>query len=207
MNNTNICCHCGATVENNLQNQSFLCGICSEWHITHDEVFPTISDMFNEQFHRIGKNGSRFWGRLGGGIIFTDGEKILLLQRGDIGDYSGYWCIPGGKAKKGELPIDTARREALEECGKNDGQRFGHFDTKDGKHHFHTFLYSVKIPFDVKLSNEHTDYKWVPLNDVEGMQLHPKLKENWAAYRRAINKQFPRKTTFQEWLTAKFSKK
>ncbi|MSP09966.1 MAG: NUDIX domain-containing protein [Flavobacteriaceae bacterium] len=144
-----------------------------------------------EQFHRVGKDGHRYWGRVGGGIIFTDGEKILLLQRADEGDYAGYWCIPGGKSKKGELPIDTARRESREECGKNEGQRFGHFDTKDGLHHFHTYLYSVPKPFDVMLSNEHTAFRWVPIDDVEEMQLHPKFKENWLAYSRAIRKNYP----------------
>lgn len=200
----NICCNCGETVESWFHGQGFLCEVCSTWGITREEIFPTITDVFSEQYHRIGKDGGRFWGRLGGGIVFTDGEKVLLLQRSEIGDHPGSWCIPGGKSKKGELPIDTARREAMEECGANEGQRFGHFDTKDGRHHFHTFLYSIKSPFPVTLSKEHTNHKWVDLDDVEGMQLHPKLKENWLPYRRAIAKHFPRRTTFQDWFTAKF---
>ena len=195
----NYCCQCGDHC------QGVLCEVCSSWGITNGEIFPSVTDVLSEQFHRLGKDGNKYWGRLGGGIIFTDGEKILLLQRSDDGDFAGYWAIPGGKAKKGEVPIDTARRESKEECGQNDGQRFAHFDTKDGLHHFHTFLFSIKSPFDVTLSKEHTNYKWVPLDEVSGMQLHPKFKENWLAYQRAIRKHFPGKTSFQDWFTAKFS--
>ena len=191
----NYCCECGEECES----QDFLCDGCHEWGITREEVFPT----FTEQFHRIGKEGRRYWGRLGGGILFTDGKQILLLQRANDGDYAGYWGIPGGKAKKGELPLDTARRESKEECGENEGQRFGHFDSKDGLHHFHTYLYSIASPFEVKISKEHTHSKWVALEDVQGMQLHPKFKESWTAYLRAIEKNFPKRTTFQDWCTTK----
>lgn len=199
----NYCCYCGESCGPDYC-QGVLCESCLTWGITREEIFPTISEVFDEQFHRLGKDGGKYWGRLGGGIVFTDGKKILLLQRAEGSDFAGYWGIPGGKAKKGEVPIDTARRESKEECGKNDGQRFAHFDTKDGLHHFHTFLFSIQSPFEVTLSDEHTGHKWVPLDEVSDMQLHPKLKENWPAYQRAIRKHFPAKTSFQEWFTAKF---
>jgi 8-oxo-dGTP pyrophosphatase MutT (NUDIX family) len=41
-------------------------------------------------------------------IIFEVRAKNLRRQPGDI-------CLPGGKVEKGELPIDTASREAMEE--------------------------------------------------------------------------------------------
>lgn len=128
--------------------------------------------------------------RMAAGILFTDGKKILLLRRSSDGDYGGYWGIPGGKAKKSEYPIDTARRESKEECGENHGERFDHFDAKNGFHHFHTYLYSVTKPFVVKLSKEHTDSKWASLDDVSKLQLHPKFKEIWPKFQKSIKKHF-----------------
>lgn len=161
---------------------------------------------FHEQFHRIGKDGKKYWGKMGAGIIFTDGEQILLLKRSDNSDYAAYWSIPGGKAKKDELPLDCARRESKEECGYNNGQRFAHFHTKDGAHSFHTYLFSVDKPFDVKLSNEHSDFKWVPLNEVSSMKLHPAFAESWPSHLKAIRKKFVNKNSFAEWLVIRSAK-
>ena len=195
----NVCCYCGKGVASWIHCQGFLCETCGEWGITRSEVVPTIAEVFSEQFHRVGKDGKRYWGRLGGGILFTDGEKILLLKRDGNSDYAGHWGIPGGRAKEGEAPLDTARRETKEECGSVEGQRFGHFDDKDGAHHFHTYLFAIAKPFDVELSKEHNDSKWVALDKVEDMKLHPKFKEAWPGYLRAIKKRFPGKTSFLDW--------
>lgn len=160
---------------------------------------------FFEQYHRIGKDGKKYWGRMGAGIVFTDGKTVLLLQRSDKSDHPGYWCIPGGKAEQNESPIDCAVRESKEECGKAEGLRFAQFHTKDGAHHFHTFLYSVDKPFDVKLSDEHSDYKWTPINEVHDLKLLPKFKESWDAYLRAIRRRFESKKSFYEWMQQKES--
>lgn len=187
----NICCNCGKST------QEILCETCNAWGVTTSEVFPTVSDVLSEQYHRIGKDGRRYWGKRGAGIVFSDGHSVLLLKRkGD--DYRDHWCIPGGKAKENENPIDTAQREAKEECGSNEGQRVEQFHNQDGSHHFHTYLYSVNKPFDVTLSDEHSDSKWVPLDEVESLKLHPKFKEAWPGYLRAIKKKISRKS-FNEW--------
>lgn len=199
--NQDICQHCGENV-NEISQEIPFCDVCKQWGITHQEIYPTVADMA-EQFHRLGKGGTKYWGRLGGGIVFTDGEKILLLKRDSSSDYPGHWCIPGGKAKEGEAPIDVAHREAKEECGSVEGQRFGHFHSNDGAHHFHTYLMAVTKPFEVRLSKEHDASEWVDLDDVLGMKLHPKFKESWPTYLRAIKKKFPNKTSFAEWCEAR----
>lgn len=158
---------------------------------------------FFEQYHRIGKDGKKYWGRLGAGIVFTDGKSVLLLQRSDKSDHPGYWCIPGGKAEKNEMPIDCAIRESREECGNVEGIRFAQFNAKDGSHTFHTFLYAIDKPFEVTLSDEHSDFKWTPVNEVDELKLHPKFKESWDAYLRAIQRRFDPKKTFSEWLQLK----
>lgn len=153
-----------------------------------------------EQFHRIGKDGKKYWGRLGAGIVFTDGEKVLLLKRDSSSDYPGHWCIPGGKAKEGETPLDVAHRESKEECGTVEGQRFAHFHSRDGAHHFHTYLLAINNPFEVKLSKEHDDFEWTPLEKVNGMKLHPKFRDSWPSHLNAIRKKFSKKISFSDWL-------
>lgn len=140
-------------------------------------------------YHRFGKDGKIYRGKKGAGILFTNGQKILLLKRAD-GDEIGSWGIPGGKGEAGELDIDTAVRETKEECGGITGQRLGKFEEYDNVFRWTTFFYKVDRPFQCHLSKEHSEYKWVPLDEVESLPLHSKFKENWPDYKRAIKKRF-----------------
>lgn len=151
-------------------------------------------------YHRFGKDGKIYRGKKGAGILFTDGNKILLLKRAD-GDEIGSWGIPGGKAEPGELDIDAAVRETKEECGGMTGQRLGKFEEYDNVFRWTTFLYKVDRPFQCRLSKEHSEYKWFPLEEVEKQVLHSKFKEYWPYYKRAIEKRFsPR--TFKEFFNS-----
>ena len=114
----------------------------------------------------------------GAGIFFTDGKKVLLLRRSEKGDGNGTWGLPGGKVEEGESFIDAAKREAKEECGRVEGSRFEHIHEKDGMHEWTTFFFRIKRPFKCRLSDEHNDYRWVDLDKVSSMELHPRFKEN-----------------------------
>lgn len=46
--------------------------------------------------------------------VWRDG-KVLLAQRGKLP--AGIWALPGGHVEPGELAVDAARRELLEETG------------------------------------------------------------------------------------------
>ncbi len=148
-------------------------------------------------YHRIGKGGKTYWGKRGAGIIFTNGESILLLKRAKSADHHGTWCMPGGKTEQGEVPIETARRECKEEIGSSPGEQFARFDEKDGHHVFTVFLFKTE-PFDVKLSDEHDEFKWVPIQEIETLDLHPEFKAHLPYYLKAIGKKFNHK--FSEWI-------
>ena len=149
---------------------------------------------------RIGKNGNKYWGNKGAGIVYTDGNKILLLKRAEKGDNIGTWCLPGGKVEEGETLIDAAKRESKEECGSVKGVRFEDLKDVDGNHTWTSFFFRIKKPFKCKLSDEHSEYKWFDLEDVNKIKLHPKLKENINRYLGIINKEFSKKINFKEWL-------
>ena len=150
-------------------------------------------------WHRLGKNGKKYWGRSGAGIFFTDGKSVLLLKRAEKGDEKGTWGLPGGKAEEGESSIGTARREAMEECGHSEGQRFDKSEEKDGHFHWTTFFHQVRKPFKCTLSDEHSDWKWIPFEDLDQYDLHPKFKENVDRYLDIIDRRLG--TSFKEWLT------
>lgn len=127
---------------------------------------------------RVGSDGAKYWGMAGAGIFFTDGKKVLLLKRAEKGDHFGKWGLPGGKIEDKESAIDAAIREAKEECGRVKGERFDDLEEKDGLHKWTTFFFKIKKPFKCKLSDEHTEYKWVKISDLKKLDLHPALKRN-----------------------------
>jgi len=150
-------------------------------------------------YHRIGKDGTKYWGKKGAGILFTDGKSMLLLKRAKGTDNANKWGLPGGKTESGESDIAAAIRETKEETGldKIPGHRIDSFVSVDGRHRFVTFLYRVNEQFqDVSLSDEHSDWKWVDLNDLTSEDLHPKLEVNLPRYIRLIRRKVK---NFNEW--------
>ncbi len=137
-----------------------------------------LKEEENLMWNRLGKGGTRYWGKRGAGTILTDGKVILLLKRGDKGDFPGYWSLPGGKVEDGETFLGGAQRETREETGHMPTcTRLASFDNQDGRFLFKSFLFRIDKPYVVKISDEHTDSKWVPLDEINNLKLHPKLRE------------------------------
>jgi 8-oxo-dGTP pyrophosphatase MutT (NUDIX family) len=149
-------------------------------------------------FHRIGKDGTRYSGKRGAGILFTDGKQVLLLKRLK-GDHKETWGQPGGGVEQGETPIDAAIRESQEECGNFDGYRVADFEEKDGIHRWTTYLYKVSKPFNCELSEEHSDYKWFDIDKLKSVNLHPQFKKNLPAYLRMIERKIQSLGSFKEF--------
>jgi 8-oxo-dGTP diphosphatase len=53
---------------------------------------------------------------LGVGAIVVDGDRVLLVERGQE-PLKGIWSLPGGVVEAGERLEEAVRREALEETG------------------------------------------------------------------------------------------
>ena len=116
--------------------------------------------------------------RSAGAIIFKEeAKKILYLllhyPRG-LRKLSPYWDFPKGHIDKGEKPMETARREVLEETGLNDIQfiegfketikYFFKFENKNILK-FVTFYLAKTNTKDVKVSSEHLGYQWLPYKE------------------------------------------
>ncbi|EKI6153854.1 NUDIX domain-containing protein [Salmonella enterica] len=95
----------------------------------------------------------------GSGIMFRQGKFVFLIQRSD----DGTWCQPGGKVEPGELAIDTARREVLEEVGyQYDGPLTPHSVYGD----YLTFRAEVSERFEAKLNDESLTAGWFHIDDL-----------------------------------------
>lgn len=95
----------------------------------------------------------------GSGIMFRQGKFVFLIQRSD----DGTWCAPGGKVEPGELAIDAARREVLEEVGyQYDGPLTPHSVYGD----YLTFRAEVPERFEAKLNDESLAAGWFHIDDL-----------------------------------------
>lgn len=111
---------------------------------------------------------------VGAAILLLDGEnRLLMLKRSDI----GRWGIPGGALELGEVVENAARREAFEEANLEIGEMslFGVFS---GPKLYYKYpsgdeVYNVSIVYmsrdwrgEIKLNQEHTEWKWVAACDI-----------------------------------------
>lgn len=95
----------------------------------------------------------------GSGIMFRQGKFIFLIQRSD----DGTWCQPGGTIEPGELAIDAARREVLEETGyQYDGLLTPHSVYGD----YLTYRADVLEQFEAKLNDESLAAGWFHVDDL-----------------------------------------
>jgi ADP-ribose pyrophosphatase YjhB (NUDIX family) len=134
------------------------------------------------------------------GILFTDGKSILLLRK-KSGDTKGKWGLPGGHMESFDKNIlDTATREVKEETGLKSipGKKIDAQREEDPKMIWTSFIYEVKKPFSVKLSSEHDSWKWISIEQLSKINLHPCFKKNLTNYLKILRKKISK--NFSEWL-------
>jgi 8-oxo-dGTP pyrophosphatase MutT (NUDIX family) len=99
-------------------------------------------------------------------LVSTEG-RVLVLQRSDVSDMAGQWCIPGGKLEFGEDTCEAAIRETLEECGfKVPKSRCEKWTQQIACHNgvdtvdFTTYILRDVKEFSPKLCSEHVAFSW-----------------------------------------------
>ena len=103
------------------------------------------------------------------GLVLYSGKDFLILKY-----KPGHWGFAKGKPEKGETEKDTLRRELFEETGikavhlaKDFQEKEKYFFKKDGKTVYKEVKYFIgETPNkEIKLSEEHTDYKWLQFEE------------------------------------------
>ncbi|MGA0210411.1 MAG: NUDIX domain-containing protein [Pontimonas sp.] len=131
-----------------------------------------------------GPDGSRYWGRFGaaGLLVVHPPLGVLLQLRAEWSHSGGTWGIPGGALKHGEGAIDAALRESHEEAGVPfEAVRVVETSVLDlGFWSYTTVLGLADRYFEpVAMDLESAALEWVPMNDVEGRDLHPAFHRAW----------------------------
>ena len=111
-------------------------------------------------------------GRAAGILFLTKENEILLMRRGEGGDFPLTFGLPGGHVEPGESLEEAARREALEETGR---EYKGKLELIHDDGQFATFLAEGIEKFDPTLCDESTGYVWTSA-DSPPEPLHPGLR-------------------------------
>lgn len=106
-------------------------------------------------------------------LILKD-SKILLLKRSEKeSSYVGYWQPPEGHIEKDENPEITIVREVKEETGleftdpKYLGTSSYIYNLDKGNILGVRIVFTGIIDGDIKLSEDHSDYKWFTKEELE----------------------------------------
>lgn len=131
----------------------------------------------------VAADGELRWGLYGAaGLLLrhTDdaGTRRYLLARRSAGvHHGGTWGIPGGALNRGETPEDGAQREAGEEFAGIPAYRVaGAIVTDFGGWSYTTVVADVVSLVVVEpITYEHTEARWVSVERMARLRLHPGL--------------------------------
>lgn len=135
-----------------------------------------------------GPDGARYWGRFGasGLLVWHRDLGILLQHRVSWSHFGGTWGLPGGARKQGESAQDGALREAAEEASvPGESLRVIETSVLDlGFWSYTTVVAEALEAFEPVIADaESAALSWVPVDEVEGLPLHPGFAEAWPSLR------------------------
>ena len=95
-------------------------------------------------------------------VLIDEQDRVLFLKRSDYMEkFAGEWDLPGGHLKQNENLIDGLRREVQEESGLS-VRKPKLVDVQGNLH----FFYAKYDSEPVKISHEHTDFKFFEKKDL-----------------------------------------
>lgn len=138
-----------------------------------------------------GPDGQRFWGRFGaaGLLAWHPTAGILLQHRAEWSHHGGTWGIPGGARKLDESAADAALRESHEEAGVPADQVTVLFESVVdlGFWSYTTVVVRVDELFAPVVTDlESLELRWVALDAVDALPLHPGFAASWPALRERL---------------------
>jgi len=127
---------------------------------------------------------SRAMIRLAFKAVIKKGDKILVLKRAEKEDcFKEMWDIPGGRMEFGETPDQALRREVLEETGLairiiKPVRMWTFFKNNKSIQVVGITSLCEYESGEVKLSEEHVDFKWIRPEEISGYNTHEGIKKD-----------------------------
>jgi mutator protein MutT len=119
--------------------------------------------------------------------VIMDGNKYLILKRSkEAVTYPNHWDFPGGRLEKGENTSEALEREVMEETTlkvKAIKPLFTFHEILNERKLVFIVYLCEKISGEVKLSHEHTEYRWATREEILKLDIENYLR----AYLRAVN--------------------
>jgi len=127
-------------------------------------------------------------------ILSADRQSVLLAKRKGEADYDGVYSFIGGKMETtDEGLLAGMKREKDEEIGQAakinvlPDETFNlFFRKKDGNTMVLPHIASIYVSGEIELNDEYSDYRWVPLVDIDGFE--PKVPNITQLARWAVRK-------------------
>jgi 8-oxo-dGTP diphosphatase len=109
--------------------------------------------------------------QIGKVILIDDENRLLIMKSSDMNvQFAGEWDLPGGHIHIGEDAIDGLKREVKEETTLDITSPERIYE--EGRIKFYkTRRYNGTI----KLSEEHTEYKWVTIQELDSYTIGAKF--------------------------------
>lgn len=116
-------------------------------------------------------------------FVRDDTGRVLMIRRTD----SGMHALPGGRHELGETMSETAIRETVEETGVeisvvgligiySNPNHVVEFDDGEVRQEFSICFRGTPICGAVRDSEESTEVRWVPLTELESLNIHPSIR-------------------------------
>jgi ADP-ribose pyrophosphatase YjhB (NUDIX family) len=117
-------------------------------------------------------------------VVVNDAGDVLMIQRSD----NGNWAVPGGAIDLGESMTQAAVRETREETGiecRVTGIVGIYTDPKhvvlytsngEARQEFSILLTAVPVGGELATSDESTEVRWVPRDELAGFQLDRSMR-------------------------------
>lgn len=110
-------------------------------------------------------------------IVNLDNQVLMMCEK-------GRWQAPGGRLEAGETLLQGLKREVFEQTGiiKMEVGEAIHIDEWFGKpegvkKHIVAIFYVCNVASDnVELSDEHDDYAWITLDELNDFIIEPEMK-------------------------------
>ena len=103
-----------------------------------------------------------------------EGQYLMICRSAlKYPEVGARWEIPGGRIDKGSSLLDNLKREVLEETGLEiigNPQLITAQDIMNHDKHVVRLTYIGEANGEVKLSDEHSDFKWLTLEEIKKLE-------------------------------------